>query len=87
MCNWRAHARILRIGICRPEQERGCDTNAAGWLSDGGKNLLHKDHRFWHSTAMRKVGWDFSDHHQPATSYRARINNFASTEFGECHAA
>ncbi len=78
----RARARILRIGICqRPGQERSCTTDA---VSNGRKDLLRENHRFWHSSAMRTVvRHDVSDHRQPATGYRARINNFANKpQFG-----
>jgi hypothetical protein len=78
MCNWSACARILRVGICRSEQKRRCATNTADGLSKGRKNLLHQDHRFWHSGAMRTVVRDdVSDHRQPDRGFRARINNLA----------
>lgn len=77
ICRHRARARILRIGICRSEQKRRCATNAADGLSQGRKNLLHQDHRFWHSSAMRTVVRDLSDHRQPDRGFRARINNLA----------
>ena len=78
ICRHRARARILRIGICRSEQKRSCATNTADGLSKDRKNLLHKDHRFWHSSAMRTVVRDdVSDHGQPDRGFRARINNLA----------
>jgi hypothetical protein len=78
ICRHRARARILRIGICRSEQKRRCATNTADGLSKDHKNLLHKDHRFWHSSAMRTVVRDdVSDHGQPDRGFRARINNLA----------
>jgi len=79
----RARTRILRIRICkRPGQERSCTTDT---VSNGRKDLLREDHRFWHSSAMRKVvRHDVSDDRQPATGYRARINSFAKKpQFGE----
>ena len=73
MCNLRARARILRIGICYgPEQERSCATNIAGCPTKGHKSLLREDHRFGHSATMRRVVRNFSDHCQPARGYRAR---------------
>src|SRR5580765_5093372 len=82
ICRHRARARILRIGICRSEQKRRCATNTADRLSKDRKNLLHQDHRFWHSSAMRSV-CRVSDDQQSATDYRARINNLAKkSEFG-----
>jgi hypothetical protein len=78
ICRHRARARILRIGICRSEQKRRCATNTADGLSKDRKNLLHQDHRFWHSSAMRTVVRDdVSDHRQPDRGFRARINNLA----------
>jgi len=53
MCNWRARARILRIGICRSEQKRSCGAKTADYPHKGDKNLLREDHSVWHSTTMR----------------------------------
>lgn len=74
MCNLRASARLLRIGICHgPEQERSYAINTADCPAKGYKNLLCEDDRFWHSPAMRSAVREFSDHRQRDGGYRARV--------------
>jgi len=85
MCNWRARARILRIGICRSEQKRSCGAKTADYPDKGDKNLLREDHSVWHSTSMHSVrGVVRSDHRKPGRNYRAlgaEITNFGKNQF------
>ena len=73
MCKWRARARILRIGICRSEQERSFAAKTADYPEKGDKSLLRKDHSVWHSTTMHSVRWVRSDYRKPDFNYRAAI--------------
>ena len=71
MCKCRARARILRIGICRPEQKRrGSASDTAAGPKDREEDVLRGDGKLRHPAALRSARCD-SDHSQPDDYLRA----------------
>ena len=71
MCKCRARARILRIGICGPEQERGPAGNRAVGPQDREEDVLRGDRDLRYPAALQTARRN-SDHRQPDDDYRAR---------------
>ena len=71
MCNWHAHVRILRIGICyRSEQEHSAPGAATAGHEDHKKNVLGCDRKLRYSAALQSARCN-PDHCQPDDYLRA----------------
>ena len=71
MCNWRAHARILRIGICyRSEQEHSAPGATTAGHEDHKENVLGCDWKLRYSAALQSARCN-PDHCQPDDYFRA----------------
>jgi len=71
ICNWRAHARILRIGICyRSEQEHSVPGATTAGHEDHKENVLGCDWKLRYSAALQSARCN-PDHCQPDDYLRA----------------